>query len=166
MKKQKEQKKIIKKIILIILAVLFLSIIIALIVLNRLSTETEQIKTTKSLMTEQQELEKEFTSKGYTLDNPNIIVDPYHNSPLTALVIFETEESLSPTVTIEGSDELTTYTHEFSKKKTHYLPIYGLYPDKENKVIFGGRLGMYKYFDMDDTIEAALECCKRVFKWR
>ncbi len=135
MKKQKDQKKIIKKIILIILAVLFLSIIIALIVLNRLSTETEQIKTTKSLMTEQQELEKEFTSKGYTLDNPNIIVDPYHNSPLTALVIFETEESLSPTVTIEGSDELTTYTHEFSKTKTHYLPIYGLYPDKENKVI-------------------------------
>ena len=135
MKKQKDQKKIIKKIILIILAVLFLSIIIALIVLNRLSTETEKIKTTKSLMTEQQELEKEFTSKGYTLDNPNIIVDPYHNSPLTALVIFETEESLSPTVTIEGSDELTTYTHEFSKTKTHYLPIYGLYPDKENKVI-------------------------------
>lgn len=135
MKKKKDQKKIIKKIILIILAVLFLSIIIALIVLNRLSTETEKIKTTKSLMTEQQELEKEFTSKGYTLDNPNIIVDPYHNSPLTALVIFETEESLSPTVTIEGSDELTTYTHEFSKTKTHYLPIYGLYPDKENKVI-------------------------------
>ena len=135
MKKQKDQKKIIKKIILIILAVLFFSIIIALIVLNRLSTETEKIKTTKSLMTEQQELEKEFTSKGYTLDNPNIIVDPYHNSPLTALVIFETEESLSPTVTIEGSDELTTYTHEFSKTKTHYLPIYGLYPDKENKVI-------------------------------
>ena len=51
------------------------------------------------------------------------------------MVIFETEESLSPTVTIEGSDELTTYTHEFSKTKTHYLPIYGLYPDKENKVI-------------------------------
>lgn len=30
--------------------------------------------------------------------------------------------------------------------------------DEEHKVIFGGRLGMYKYFDMDDTIEAALEC--------
>lgn len=29
--------------------------------------------------------------------------------------------------------------------------------DKEGKVIFGGRLGMYKYFDMDDTIAAALE---------
>ena len=31
----------------------------------------------------------------------------------------------------------------------------------ENKVIFGGRLGMYKYFDMDDTIKAALELCSK-----
>ena len=33
--------------------------------------------------------------------------------------------------------------------------------DNEGKVIFGGRLGMYKYFDMDDTIAAALECVKK-----
>ena len=29
--------------------------------------------------------------------------------------------------------------------------------DKEGNVIFGGRLGMYKYFDMDKVIEAALQ---------
>jgi UDP-galactopyranose mutase len=28
--------------------------------------------------------------------------------------------------------------------------------EKQKKVIFGGRLGMYMYFDMDDTIGAAL----------
>ena len=27
----------------------------------------------------------------------------------------------------------------------------------DEKVIFGGRLGMYKYFDMDKIIEVALE---------
>ncbi|MBP5592776.1 MAG: UDP-galactopyranose mutase, partial [Clostridia bacterium] len=32
---------------------------------------------------------------------------------------------------------------------------------KENKVVFGGRLGMYKYFDMDDTIASALELVKK-----
>lgn len=36
--------------------------------------------------------------------------------------------------------------------------------ENENKVIFGGRLGMYKYFDMDDTIIAALECVKNELK--
>ena len=34
------------------------------------------------------------------------------------------------------------------------------FADKQEKVIFGGRLGMYKYFDMDDTIAAALELSK------
>ena len=29
--------------------------------------------------------------------------------------------------------------------------------DKEEKVIFGGRLGEYKYYDMDQVIAAALE---------
>ena len=28
----------------------------------------------------------------------------------------------------------------------------------DNKVIFGGRLGQYKYYDMDKVIAAALEC--------
>ena len=32
--------------------------------------------------------------------------------------------------------------------------------DKEDKVIFGGRLGQYKYFDMDDVIDSALETLK------
>ena len=34
--------------------------------------------------------------------------------------------------------------------------------EKQENVIFGGRLGMYKYFDMDDTIEAALKLSQEV----
>ena len=34
--------------------------------------------------------------------------------------------------------------------------------DKEQKVIFGGRLGEYKYYDMDAVIDAALRCCDQV----
>ena len=33
---------------------------------------------------------------------------------------------------------------------------------KRDDVIFGGRLGMYKYYDMDKVIEAALECAEHV----
>lgn len=33
--------------------------------------------------------------------------------------------------------------------------------DKENSVIFGGRLGEYKYYDMDAVIESALAMAKR-----
>ena len=135
-KKTKENnRKIGKKILIIVVAIIVIAIIIVLLVCNHQSTATDALEMTKSLRTEQQELEESFESNGYTLENPNIIVDPYNNSPLTALVIFETEESLAPTVTIEGKDKLTTYTHEFEKETTHYLPIYGLYADTENKVI-------------------------------
>ena len=44
--------------------------------------------------------------------------------------------------------------------------IYNAYKqlaDKESKVIFGGRLGEYKYYDMDQVIAAALERCKLEF---
>ena len=33
--------------------------------------------------------------------------------------------------------------------------------EKESKVIFGGRLGEYKYYDMDAVIASALDICKR-----
>ena len=33
--------------------------------------------------------------------------------------------------------------------------------DKEPQIIFGGRLGEYKYYDMDKVIEVALELCEK-----
>lgn len=36
--------------------------------------------------------------------------------------------------------------------------------DAQDKVIFGGRLGMYKYFDMHQIIEVALECVEKELK--
>lgn len=40
--------------------------------------------------------------------------------------------------------------------------------DKETHVIFGGRLGQYRYFDMDKVIRSALDMVKKEFKrlWR
>ena len=33
--------------------------------------------------------------------------------------------------------------------------------ETENKVIFGGRLGEYKYYDMDAVIASALDMCEK-----
>ena len=87
-----------------------------------------------SLVTKQNEISKTLSTNGFTIDNPKIYLDPYDASPLTALVLFETEEEVSPTVTIEGKDKLTTFTTKFASSTKHYLPIYGLYPDYNNKI--------------------------------
>ena len=49
--------------------------------------------------------------------------------------MFETKNEVTPKVTIKGKDKLSTFTNTFSKSKTHYLSIYGLYPDTNNTVI-------------------------------
>ena len=64
------------------------------------------------------------------------------------------------------------YSDKWDKDKEPYYPInddknnemykkYKELADKDNKVIFGGRLGEYKYYDMDKVIEKALECVKK-----
>ncbi len=36
--------------------------------------------------------------------------------------------------------------------------------EKDSRVIFGGRLGQYAYFDMDDTIASAILLTKRSYQ--
>lgn len=121
--------------------IIFLSIILIVLIfiftyvnLEEKNKNTKEVKVVSSLIEKQEKREKSFKIKGYTIENPNIILDPYQNSPLTALVLFETKNEVAPKVTIEGKDELSTFTHQFKKNKKHYLPIYGLYANKENKI--------------------------------
>ena len=123
-----------KKIIIAVIVLLILCIGF-LIFFHIKASDNTLLKEKNKLISEQFNLEKDFKIKGYTIDKPNVIVNPYKISPLTALVLFETDKEVAPTITIEGKDELTTYTHTFEKSKEHYLPVYGLYPDKENTII-------------------------------
>ena len=114
--------------------VVFVSLVFCLAYLSNRGENTDLIKLSPSQIALQKEYEKDFTSTGHTIKNPNIILNPYKTSPLTALIIFETEDEVSPTVTIQGKDSKTTLSHDFVKAKKHYLPIYGLYPDTTNKI--------------------------------
>ena len=63
------------------------------------------------------------------------------------------------------------YSSEWKKGDEPYYPVnderngalyqrYKALADQEKKVIFGGRLGEYKYYDMDAVIASALELCE------
>lgn len=117
-----------------VLSVAFI-MVSTLFILNQKATNHNELTEKVSMVDSEYEIEKKFKVNGYTLDNPNIILNPYGNSPLTALILFETEQELDVKVTITGKDKLTTYTHTFSKAQEHYLPIYGLYADSNNKII-------------------------------
>jgi UDP-galactopyranose mutase len=76
-----------------------------------------------------------------------------------------------------GTQEKTIITKEFpsewkqgdepyypvnDEKNTSLFKKYDELAKSQSKVIFGGRLGQYRYFDMDDTIEAALMLVKEI----
>ena len=79
----------------------------------------------------------------------------------------------------ETMKNLTFITREYpdnwTKEKEAYYPIndeknnvlyekYKKLSEEDSNIIFGGRLGQYKYYDMDKVIESALECAKRELK--
>ena len=126
----KKKKRILSlSIILIVLILTF-----TYINLDDKNKNTKEVTVVSSLIEKQEKLEKKFNTKGYTIEKPNIILDPYGNSPLTALILFETKDEVAPKVTIKGKDELSTFTHQFQKEKKHYLSIYGLYAGEENQI--------------------------------
>lgn len=94
----------------------------------------KQVPSAASLVEQQANLEKGFRTAGYSLEEPDIIVNPYGNSPLTALVIFHTDESVPVSIVIQGKDEDTTFSHDFEAATDHMIPVYGLYPDTDNQV--------------------------------
>ena len=123
-----------KKTVIVLVAAVVV-VIIAVFRIFGMQTEGEnEVENVVSLMEKQIQDENKLEISGYTLDDPNVVLNPYEISPLTALVIFETDEKVSPEVTIHGDSDLTTYTHTFAKGTEHYLPIYGLYAGRENKV--------------------------------
>ncbi len=124
-----------KKIVIIVVVIILMLVVGCLLVFNNLSTNNKEVKVVSSLIDEESKLEEDFPTELKDIDNADVIVNPYEISPLTALIIFKTETSVSPKVTIEGDDELSTYEYTFDEGTEHYLPIYGLYPDRDNTVV-------------------------------
>lgn len=81
------------------------------------------------------QLQKELDSGRYTFDNPLVVLDPYNNSPLTAIALFHTTESYGVRVTVKGDDPVDDVVGELNATTKHRVPIIGLYGNRENTVL-------------------------------
>lgn len=89
-------------------------------------------------------------SSKYTFDNAYVELNPYGISPLSGIVIFQTENDEEIQVYI--NDKLFT-TMEKSKK--HTIPLYGLYENKKNiiKLVSGNKEATYTITTAKSNIE-------------
>ena len=80
-------------------------------------------------------IQAELATGEYTFDQPLVVVNPYGISPLSAVVVFTTDEPVNISVHVPGADALSDIDFTFEGYETeHIVPVYGLYADKVNTV--------------------------------
>ncbi|MBS3975488.1 MAG: aryl-sulfate sulfotransferase [Syntrophomonadaceae bacterium] len=106
------------------------------------------LKMVNHIINVQDEAEKEFLKEyetgDFTFQNPYIKLNPYIIAPLTALVMFRTEEECEVRLTVKGKESAGDICHTFSRSKVHHIPVYGLYGDYNNTIILQMETGEEK----------------------
>lgn len=78
------------------------------------------------------------SKKDHPFEEPFVVVNPYGNSPLTAIVIFSTPQKTGVKLVVKGrkdtKDNIETFFSE--KQTTHIIPVYGLYEGMQTEVVF------------------------------
>lgn len=104
-------------------------------------TETEELSVAlnEEWQEEQDELEENYQtlldSGEYDEDNIYVKLNPYEASPLSALLLFQTDEAMKVEISVAGKDEDTTIKNSFDEYTTkHSIPVLGLYADTKNQV--------------------------------
>lgn len=104
-----------------------------------LGETTDALYTTaESAMEEQELIDAELLAEaelGYTFEEPFCVVNPYGSVPLSAVIIFDTAEETTVTLTVKGHDPADDVTAEFPAATRHILPVIGLYANEENTVV-------------------------------
>jgi UDP-galactopyranose mutase len=101
----------------------------------------------------------------------NVAVTNYtsHEYPFTRIIEHKHFEDTKTDFTVISEEYpkewklgLEAYYPVNDERNTNLYLRYKELASKETNVIFGGRLGLYKYFDMDDAIESALNLAKEL----
>lgn len=81
-----------------------------------------------------QQIQKELEEGNHTWSEPYVIQNPFHNSPLTAIILFQTDEEVKVRVTVKGDSEQVDVSGEADAATNHRVPVVGLYAGRDNQV--------------------------------
>jgi len=125
---------------------IFIFIILIAIIGSVLVSPNNQVEIVEDILVTQTKLDSDYSCYGYTVDNPKIVTNPYDNANLSALMMFTTEEDEKIEVYLHKKDG-TKYKlyEEDTARKDHYLDIYGMYANYENKVTLVVDSKKYEY---------------------
>lgn len=98
------------------------------------STITQETSWVDTSLEVDQQLEEE-QKNGYTWEESLIVQNPYRYSPLTAVILFDTDEECEVRVTVKGKTEAADIEGTIDAATSHRVPVVGLYAGQENTVL-------------------------------
>lgn len=82
---------------------------------------------------------KDYNSNNYYYENPKVIVNPFNNNPLSALIMFKTIDLSKVSLTLNN-----LYTYNYPEDVNHIIPLYYL-NQGSNKVILNVDDNTYEF---------------------
>lgn len=76
----------------------------------------------------------EFSEEAHSEENPFFVLDPYNMTPLSGLLLFDTEEEKQFEIVVLGNSFEGDIKFVTEKGISHQIPVYGLYPNKLNVI--------------------------------
>jgi len=104
-----------------LIIILFVFIIIFVFLGAFFIQADEKIKEEEDILNYQNKITSNINVYGYSIDNPNIIINPYNENYNSALILFETDDYVSIEVNINNKNIYNT-----KKTNRHYIGVYNL----------------------------------------
>lgn len=125
--------------ILIIIPAIFVVLTIAAFMVYGFSEPTyaavpKTLTTLDEQVISEQLFYEKYQEKAHTISNPFVVVNPYQISPLSALIMFDTDTSEQYVLKIKGKTAEADLEYKTTLTTFHTIPVYGLYPDYVNVI--------------------------------
>jgi arylsulfate sulfotransferase len=142
---------------LIIPSLIVLTVLTGFMIYGFQKPETVAVLQEDSITILQQHQEEKFIAlyeeETHDETTPFFVLNPFGNSPLTGILMFETDVETQYTVVIKGKDTVADIEFVSKSATMHMIPIYGLYANYENTI---------ELYDVSDTLKANMIVSKTV----
>lgn len=139
----------------IIICIVFVVILLIAIIGSILVSPKDKIEEKRDILETQKEVDNNYVCYGYTIDNPRIVINPFDNSLLSALIMFETDNAQKVSVYLYDNNNKYLLYEETEETRCHYLDVYNLVSG-DNKVVLETNGKEYTYNIKTEKIKVEL----------
>lgn len=143
--REKVIKMVRQNLVIVIPSIFIVTVILGFMAFGFSDPTTQQVTEVLSITQNQVEYESiilnQYGKEDYVDSNPYFVLDPYKVSPLTGLIMFESDTAKQYRIVVNGKTDEGDIEFISESATSHFIPVYGLYPNYNNQI------DIYEYHD-------------------